>query len=271
MINVKKTFLKLTTKLYPYGTEDEIIDLLTEFHFQKDEFGNYFIIVKKDDNTFSDTMFTCHLDTVLTKLTYVDKSLKVKQIEYDDFIKTDGSSNLGADDKAGLVVLLYMISENVPGLYYFFIGEEIGRLGSDDLSKKFNKYVNNGILPKINRCISFDRRGYNMITTAQQRRKCCSDFFAKEIARRYNEYGFWYDTDDNGGRTDSYQFIDLIPECTNISVGYFNEHTVSEVQDIEFLKLLCLTSSKINWDDLPTKRKILDYDMLDREYNKWFY
>ena len=73
------------------------------------------------------------------------------------------------------------------------------------------------------------------------------------------------------GRTDSYQFIDLIPECTNISVGYFNEHTVSEVQDIEFLKLLCLTSSKINWDDLPTKRKILDYDMLDREYNKWFY
>lgn len=271
MIDIKNTFLKLTTRLYPHGTEDEVISLLPNFNFTKDAFGNYFIIVNKPDGSLSDTMFTCHLDTVVTRLTYTDKSVSIKQVEDDDFIKTDGKSNLGADDKAGLVVLLTMISQGVPGLYYFFIGEETGRIGSSDLSRHFDNYIKTGKLPKISRCISFDRRGYNFVTTTQQRRICSSEYFAREIARRYNEYGFWYSVDDNGGKTDSYQFIDLIPECTNISVGYMNEHTVNEIQDIEFLKLLALTSCRINWDTLPIKRKILDYGRIPTEYSRWYY
>ena len=38
---------------------------------------------------------------------------------------------LGADDKAGMVILLYMIEKKIPGLYYFFIGEEVGCIGSN--------------------------------------------------------------------------------------------------------------------------------------------
>ena len=36
MINIKETFLKLTSKRYPYRTEDDVIKLLPEFKFEKD-------------------------------------------------------------------------------------------------------------------------------------------------------------------------------------------------------------------------------------------
>ena len=61
----------------------------------------------------------------------------------------------------------------------------------------------------------------------------------------------------NGGiYTDSASFIEDIPECTNVSVGYFNEHTGKEKQNITFLIKLCEASVKVNWDSLPTKRSL---------------
>ena len=46
MIDVKKTFLKLTTKLYPYGTEDEIIRKITQSEIIVNNLKND---VKKDN------------------------------------------------------------------------------------------------------------------------------------------------------------------------------------------------------------------------------
>lgn len=254
MINIKDTFLRLTRNLTPLNSEDEIIKLLSEFKFKEDNHGNYYILVKKSDGTYSDTMFTSHLDTVVKN--YHMSHLKVIHNYEGDFITTDGYTNLGADDKAGVVLMLNMISENIPGLYYFFRGEETGTLGSLCLSNDFDMLVKTGCLPKISRCISFDRRGYDKITTHQKSKRCCSNKFAKELSDRMNDYGFWYKPDDFGGKTDSYNFIDNIPECTNLSVGYFNEHTISENQDIEFLELLSILVININWDSLPTYRTI---------------
>jgi hypothetical protein len=175
----------------------------------------------------------------------------------DDFIKTDGNTNLGADDKAGTTILMNMISENVPGLYYFFVGEESGCIGSSALSKVWDK----GNFPVINRCISFDRRGYDSIITSQGG-VTASDTFATELANRLNEYGFWYKPDPTGIYTDSAEFTYVIPECTNISVGYFSEHTKTERQDIEFLEYLAVVAAKgIDWDSLPTVKE------KDKAYN----
>jgi len=264
MIDIKKTFLKLTERTYTDGTEDMVIKLLPKFKFNRDKFGNYYIIVKKKDRSFSDTMFTCHLDTVYTDLYYGIYEVDIKHVIDGDFIKTNEYTNLGADDKAGMVIMLNMINEKVPGLYYFFQGEETGRIGSSKLSAIFNDLVTASKLPKINRCIAFDRSGYEMVITHQKKLRCCSDEFANELAKQLNGYGFWYRLDTEGGRTDSYQFIDLVPECTNISVGYFYEHTVFEKQDIEFLELLSVVATKINWDNLPIVKKIIPLDKMVR-------
>lgn len=65
---------------------------------------------------------------------------------------------------------------------------------------------------------------------------------------------FNYRPDPTGIYTDSAQFTQLILECTNISVGYYNEHSVSEKQDIKHLEQLCDVVCKIDWESLPVVR-----------------
>ena len=270
MINIKETFLKLTSKTYPYGNEYLLIELLSEYNFKEDSHGNFFIIVPKPNGDISDTMFTCHLDTYYRNIrihTYVEDPVKVTHEFEGDFITSDNTTILGADDKAGMVILLNMISEKVPGLYYFFIGEEVGRFGSGDLSKNFDIFLSSNEIPKINKCISFDRKGYDSITTKQFSKRCCSDEFATDLLTKINEYGFWYEH-TNGGRTDSHEFIGIIPECTNLSVGYFGEHTVFEKQDIEFLEMLSITLTQIDWDSLVVKGIESYVDVVKPVYTK---
>jgi hypothetical protein len=282
MIDIKNMFLKLTTKRYPHGKENEVIELLPEYKFEKDELGNYYIIIKKSDGSFSNSMFSSHLDTInrgsVYHSSYVTGSiwknnawydpttdlpiqpkledLSIKHVIEDDFIKTDGNSNLGADDKAGVVIMLNMISENIPGLYYFFVGEESGCIGSSSLSRIFQKKMDDGVYPTVNKVVAFDRRGYDSVITQQMGGVCCSNEFAEDLANKINEYGFWFKKDSTGIYTDSAEFTDIVPECTNLSVGYFNEHTTTEKQDIEFLELLAIVLTKIDWDNLVISRDI---------------
>ena len=152
MINdifIKDTFLKLTSRTYPHGTESELFHLLNK-DLKTDKFGNLFIKIGE-----SDVMFTSHLDTATKALS------DVKHVFEGDIIKTDGTSILGADDKAGVTVMLYMIENNIPGLYYFFLGEEVGCIGSKKLAGSHKKKKIKG----INKVISFDRRGTNSVIT----------------------------------------------------------------------------------------------------------
>ena len=143
---------------------------------------------------------------------------------------------MGADDKAGVTVMLYMIKNNIPGLYYFFLGEEVGCIGS----KKVANVQKETKIDGINKVISFDRRGTNSIITYQTGRRCASDTFGKALSEQLNldDNTFKYDIDPTGVLTDSVQFISIYSECTNISVGYQSEHTFSETQNITHLEKL---------------------------------
>lgn len=239
-MNIKDKFLELTSRTYPHGTETEIFPLLGE-GLQSDEFGNLFIKIGNID-----VMFTAHLDTATSALTDV-----VHVIE-NNIIKTDGKSILGADDKAGVAIMLNMIENNIPGLYYFFLGEEVGCIGSRKVAaaQKENK------IEGINKVISFDRRGNNSIITYQSGARCCSETFGSALAKALNdaEPTFKYENDDTGILTDSVQFVSIYAECTNISVGYQHEHTFSEKQDIEHLTKLAEACLKVDWNALPVER-----------------
>lgn len=239
-MNVKETFLKLTSQTYPHGKEQEVFDKLPQF-LESDSYGNLF--TKIGD---SDVMFTSHLDTATSVITNVNHVIE------GDIIKTDGKSILGADDKAGVTIMLYMIERKIPGLYYFFLGEEVGCLGSKDLSQKHKTEK----LPYINKVISFDRRGLGSVITFQASSRCCSDKFGEALAAELNrvETSFSYKNDPTGIYTDSAQFTKIYPECTNISVGYYNEHTFSEKQDIEHLTKLAEACCHVNWTSLPVER-----------------
>lgn len=244
--NVKSTFISLVTETYPHGHEEGVLKYLPE-DLQRDEFGNYFKIIGK-----STTMFTCHLDTADRQKSKV--SLYSTKKGPDDFIVTGGATILGADDKAGVTVLLHMMHHNIPGVYYFFIGEERGGIGSHNLANAYSNYEH---LKGLKRCVSFDRRNYYSVITEQLNRRCCSDEFGEALCKELNKTeGMKMKIDDTGIYTDSASFVDEIPECTNISVGYFNEHTVSESQNITFLEILCKAVLNVNWESIPITRKI---------------
>ena len=242
-MNIKEKFLQLTSRTYPNGTEEQLFPILhsTVDGLQTDEFGNLFIKIGD-----SDVMFTSHLDTATSTLS------PITHIFDEDIIKTDGKSILGADDKAGVTIMLYMIKNNIPGLYYFFLGEEVGCIGSKKVAEVQKKEKIEG----INKVISFDRRGTSSIITYQTSRRCCSEEFGEALSKELNvaESTFDYKNDDTGVLTDSVQFVSIYPECTNISVGYYSEHTFSERQDIKHLEKLAEACLKVNWTELPVKR-----------------
>ena len=126
----------------------------------KDEIGNYYMKIGE-----SRTMFCCHLDTVGWK------PEKINQILYDNDtkVKTDGKTPLGSDDRAGVTILLNMIEHQVPGLYYFFIGEECGLVGSRGIFQRKPERFKN-----LDRVVEFDRRGYSSIISRQSPGVCCS-------------------------------------------------------------------------------------------------
>jgi hypothetical protein len=263
--DVKATFLSLTTKTYPhYGDcrhEKEVLQFLPK-DLKMDEVGNYYKIIGSNPTV----MFTCHLDTAdseqkTTKLFQANGRVNeegysfrlIKSGTGDEHIYTDGSSILGADDKAGTAVMLYMMDHNIPGLYYFFIGEERGGIGSRALSSIYSKV---DYLTSIKKCVSFDRRRTTSVITHQMGRQCCSNEFGQALCDEYNKHGLDLSLDTTGVFTDSASFIDDISECTNVSVGYYNEHRGTEIQNISYLKRLAEASVKVNWDSLPARRKV---------------
>ena len=245
-MNIQQKFLDLTDYTYILGEEDQLLDRLPK-ELIKDSIGNWYMEIGE-----SETMFCCHLDTAAMKKEKVVHDIFLTK-SGDTGVGSSGNTILGADDKAGVVLLMNLIENNVPGLYYFFIGEERGSVGSSGIVKKeperFTKYK---------RCIAFDRRDYGSVITKQKGSTCCSGEFADALAAQLNLTNWGhrksFSQDPFGIFTDSANFVRLIPECTNLSVGYFHEHSSEEVQNITYLEMLADRIIKINWEELPTVR-----------------
>lgn len=264
--DVKATFLSLTTKTYPHFDdcrhEKEVLQFLPK-DLKRDEVGNYYKIIGDEK---AKVMFTCHLDTAdreqkTTRLFQANGRVSeegysfrlIKTGSGDEIIYTDGSTILGADDKAGTAVMLYMMANNVPGIYYFFIGEERGGIGSNALSSIYDRC---DYLSDVKACVSFDRRRTTSVITHQLGRQCCSNEFGQALCDEYNKSGLNLSLDTTGVYTDSASLMEDIAECTNISVGYYNEHRGTEMQNMTYLIKLAEASTKVDWNNLPIKRKV---------------
>jgi hypothetical protein len=237
-MNFKKTFLSLTQWTIPHGFEESIAHLLPK-GVQKDGCGNYFITVGEN----STTLFTCHLDTV-------SKRDKVKHVIEGNIIKTDGTTILGGDNKAGVCILMYLIEQQVPGTYYFFVGEECGTIGS-----RWALQHGENFFKKFKRAVAYDRRNQGSIITYQRGRRCCSDEFADALSKEFEKHDMVYHRDNTGVYTDTAVFVNVIQECTNLSAGVVGEHTNSEYIDIEYCEAVAKASALIDWENLPSIRE----------------
>jgi len=199
----------------------------------------------------SKVLFSAHIDT-MHRTSGRQKVSRLRTTLY----KTDGEP-LGADDGAGAWLLFEMIDAGVPGVYTFQVGEERGGIGSSWFAEAVP-----GWLRQFTHAITFDRRGTDSIITHQAYGRCCSDAFAETLAGQLNliNDGFMYSPDDTGVYTDTAEYIELIPECTNVSCGYYDEHTAREQLDLGHLAALRDACLRLDWASLPVVRDPRDSD-----------
>ena len=196
--------------------------------------------------TGSTTLFTAHSDTV-----HHSRGAQSPRYDAAKGMLYASDDVLGADDGAGVAILCEMMERGVPGYYIVFRGEECGGIGSSWLADNMPE-----LLGAFKRAVAFDRAGYHDVITHQGGAQCCSDEFADALGTALSSVhdDLMFVPCANGVYTDTKEFIGLIPECTNVSVGYKSQHTSNEQQDIGFLFKLADVCCTIDWEALPTKR-----------------
>lgn len=209
-----------------------------------DTYGNCWVQIGESPVT----LFSSHTDTVHKKT--ATGTYKLEQI--DGMLQVKGGGVLGADCGTGVWLMLNMIAAQVPGLYIFHRAEELGRIGSEAIAADPELV---GRLAGIQHCVAFDRKATTSVITHQfGGTRCCSDAFAEALAEQLGADGHAFKLDDGGSYTDSASYMAFIPECTNLSVGYYDQHTMQECQDVGFACWLAHRLTQVDWANLPAER-----------------
>jgi len=218
-----------------------------------DEFGNYWLDVLTPNGEHSPVMWSCHTDTVHSKPIRAALAFDGR---YLSLHKNSKASCLGADCGTGVWIMLEMIKAAVPGLYIFHRAEEVGCQGS----RWIRDHAATG-LDGIKFAIAFDRKGTDSIITHQSSGRTCSDAFAMSLM----SFLPGYSPDPTGIYTDTDTYADLIPECTNLSVGYEMAHSSAERQDVAHAVWLLEQVKQIDQSALVSKRDptVVEYARYD--------
>jgi hypothetical protein len=209
-----------------------------------DKAGNRIVKVGPDKPKM---LWSCHTDTVHLRGGFQrlhvagDNTLRLTKRE------RKRSSCLGADDTVGCWLAREMILEKVPGLYIFHREEESFGRGSDFIAHDTPK-----LLEGIQAAVAFDRKGTGSIITHQMSGRCCSENFVTSLS---SAIGLNMKADSGGTFTDTANYTDLVPECTNISVGYQGQHTPREQLDINFALKLREAMLEFDADKLVIERE----------------
>jgi len=213
------------------------------FHYGRQEgSGEGNLIIKIGEG--SKTLFSSHTDTV--HRTGVEQNVIIDPTQDKLKFTTDSGQCLGGDDGTGVWLMLELIKAGVPGLYIFHRAEEVGGQGSSYIANTTPELIEG-----YERAIAFDRKDDWSIITHQSGVRTCSEEFAKDLAR---ELSMGHRADSTGSFTDTANYDTIIPECTNLSVGYHNAHSARENQEIDYLLEFRDALIKVDWENLVTAR-----------------
>ncbi|MER2191198.1 MAG: M28 family peptidase [Solibacillus sp.] len=189
-----------------------------------DRFGNLFAEKTYRTGTGPTILLNAHLDTAF-------EIVHGRRILKDGEIWSSSEGILGADDRAGVAVLLELArrlpSTNFSGKvkFIFTVEEEVGLVGASQVDDYF--------LWDVEAAIVVDRRGTGDIVTSCGNylpfcQKAYGQFF-EYVARKYQMDG-WKCT--AGGSSDTRIWASHGIESVNLSVGYQREHTDQESVDV---------------------------------------
>lgn len=213
-----------------------------------DAYGNFHL--KIGDS--SSVMFMAHTDTVDSRADGIKHLVTDKAHSYLALDTKDASNNgyvLGADDGAGCEILCCMAEAGIQGHYIWTANEERGCLGTNWMLTNTPE-----VFTGITHAISFDRKGTQDILTHQCGKRCCSQVFAEMLGLPLG-----LTPSPHGAFTDTECLTSVVPECTNVSIGYAQAHTSEESLDLVYLeKLIRKLVAYKGWELLPIVREPTD-------------
>jgi hypothetical protein len=207
--------------------------------------GNLFLLIGKNPKV----LFSCHTDTV-DRGTFPAGAKKGIVLDINSMrIKKENTSTpcLGADDGTGIWLCWELIKAGVEGLYIFHRAEEVGGVGSSYIANN-----NSEELEKFDFAVAFDRKDMYSIITQQVGQICASQAFVDSLAEQLD---MDFRADPTGSFTDTANYTDYIPECTNLSVGYYNAHSGNEEQDLKFVREFRDALIKVDWNKVVAERE----------------
>ncbi|GAE28248.1 hypothetical protein JCM9140_4461 [Halalkalibacter wakoensis JCM 9140] len=167
-------------------------------------------------------LLSAHMDTV-------EEFEEGRHIFENRTVLTSSSGILGADDRAGIAVILEVLSRiqktNFNGTLKiaFTVKEEIGCVGSKDMDVQF--------LGDVDGAIVVDRRNTRDIVTSNGTTSFCPTSYGELFEKAGVLLGMsnWKTT--SGGLSDAKVYASYGIPSVNLSVGYDNEHTDWESVD----------------------------------------
>lgn len=231
------------------------------------ETGNYWVRIPGPGD---DVLWTSHLDTV------GDTPEPVNLKWTGDVLHTDGTTILGADDKVGVAIMCMMIRAGVPGSYAFFTGEEVGCTGSKRAAASISDSIDDAAADSsgYRAVISLDRRGEDSFVTHQLGNRCCGQPWAEAMCaliKKHSRGKVDLKPDSGGVYTDSRSFVDLVDQCTNISVGYLDQHGTSERANVRFAYDLCLALiSLVRGEGVPDIKRDYHAEQDESDDYQWW-
>lgn len=226
------------------ATESEFIEkFISPLDVEEDSYGNLSKLVGNPSIAWSSHTDTVHSTGGKQKLDHRSNGV-VGLLRSGK--SGDHSNCLGADDTSGVWLMLEMIKAGVEGLYIFHRAEERGGGGSSYIARNRAE-----LLKETKAIIALDRKGYDEVIISQARGDGCSKEFGWAFAKKL---GMGYKISERGSFTDTANYFTIVPECANLSVGYFYQHSINEVQDVSFLRLLCEKLVSTDFSDLPIVR-----------------
>lgn len=258
-----RTLYSMLQTMRPHGSNAErdfTKRFLLPLGMQVDAFGN---LSKRIGD--APVVWSSHVDTV-------HRSGGTQNIVQDDkymirLNRASKSNCLGADDTAGVWLMTEMIHARIPGLYIFHRGEECGGKGSTFIAKH-----NAALVKGMRFIIAFDRKDVDSVITHQWGGRCCSDEFGKSLGEQLSYTDNDFKLDRGGSFTDSANYIGLIGECTNVSVGYKWQHSFTEELSLPHLVQLRTALLGMDLTKLVEKRKAGEKEPVQTyRYNSSYY
>lgn len=196
-------------------------------------------------------LWSAHTDTVHTRS---DRQHVEQRGAFLCLPEGSRSNCLGADDTVGCFLMREMILARVPGHYVFHHGEERGGVGSSWLARHHADW-----LSTFRYAIALDRADTGDVITHQFGGRTASNTFALALAEALGEG--WAPA--HGVYTDTAEYADHIAECTNLSVGYYCQHSAREHVDVAHVYALLSKLYTLDVCALPASREPGDDDRYD--------